>query len=94
MKVTFQFWENLGDQVRQAGDFINPANRTFKVEVGIPNDDRAIKPNLTAKLQINDYTNETAILIPQSIISENAEGEQYVYIVENKDEENNGTAKK
>lgn len=78
--------------VRQAGDFINPANRTFKVEVAIPNADKTIKPNLTAKLKINDYTNEDAILIPQSIISENAEGEQYVYIVNDKNENEEGIA--
>ena len=28
---------------------------------------------------INDYRNQQAILIPQSIISENSEGKQYVY---------------
>ncbi len=80
--------------VRQAGDFINPANRTFKVEVGLPKGDTSIKPNLTAKLKINDYTSENAILIPQSVISENAEGEQYIYIVENKNSKSEGTAKK
>ncbi|WP_242202951.1 efflux RND transporter periplasmic adaptor subunit [Aestuariivivens insulae] len=68
-------------KVRQAGSFINPANRTFKVEIAIGNTDKNIKPNLTAKLKINDYINEKAILIPQSIISENAEGEQYVYTI-------------
>ncbi len=71
-------------KVRQAGNFINPSNRTFKIEVFVPNKDRTIKPNLTAKLQINDYTNPKAILIPQSIISENANGEQFVYVVKNK----------
>ena len=71
-------------KVRQAGSFINPANRTFKIEVAIPNKDKNIKPNLTAKLRINDYTNEKAILIPLNIISENAEGEQYVYTIANK----------
>lgn len=71
-------------KVRQAGSFINPANRTFKVEVSIPNTNKNIKPNLTAKLKINDYTNEKAILIPLSIISENAKGEQYVYTITNK----------
>lgn len=71
-------------KIRQAGSFINPANRTFKVEVAIPNKDKNIKPNLTAKLRINDYTNEKAILIPLSIISENANGEQYVYTISNK----------
>ena len=76
--------KSFESKVRQAGNFINPANRTFKIEVMVPNYDSNIKPNLTAKLKINDYINEKAILIPQSIISENAEGEQYVYIITNK----------
>lgn len=75
---------SMDAKVRQAGSFINPANRTFKVEVAIPNKDKNIKPNLTAKLKINDYTNKNAILIPLSIISENAQGEQYVYTITSK----------
>jgi membrane fusion protein (multidrug efflux system) len=78
--------KTMNAKVRQTGDFINPANRTFKVEVAIPNTDGNIKPNLTAKLKINDYTNAKAILIPQSIISENAEGQQYVYTIIDKNE--------
>ncbi|WP_298532582.1 efflux RND transporter periplasmic adaptor subunit [uncultured Algibacter sp.] len=74
----------LDTKVRQAGNFINPANRTFKVEVAIPNHDKSIKPNLTARLKINDYSNENTILIPQSIISENALGQQYVYTIVDK----------
>jgi len=81
-------------KVRQAGNFINPANRTFKVEVAVPNKDKTIKPNLTAKLKINDYTNEEALLIPQSIISENADGKQYIYIVKNKNENEEGVAER
>ncbi|KJD35191.1 RND transporter [Tamlana sedimentorum] len=95
VKVEFPILGKTVDaKVRQAGNYINPANRTYKVEVGIPNKDASIKPNLTAKLKINDYTNENTFLIPQSIVSENAEGEQYIYIVENKDNNNQGVAKK
>ncbi|MBD0833544.1 efflux RND transporter periplasmic adaptor subunit [Aestuariibaculum sediminum] len=79
-------------KVRQAGDFINPDNRTFKVEVGLPNKDKTIKPNLTARLKINDYSNEKALLVPQSIISENANGEQYIYVISNKNSDNTGVA--
>lgn len=86
--------KTIDTKVRQAGDVINPANRTFKVEIGVPNKDKSIKPNLTARLKINDYTNEKAILVPQSIISENAEGEQYVYIVSDKKENNEGVVNK
>lgn len=77
--------ESMHAKVRQAGNFINPANRTFKVEIAVPNKNKKIKPNLTARLKINDYTNENALLIPQSIISENAKGQQYIYIVKNID---------
>lgn len=84
----------IDTKVRQAGNFINPANRTFKIEVAIPNKDKTIKPNLTAKLKINDYTNKNALLIPQSIISENANGEQYIYVVKNKDSNNEGIAER
>jgi len=76
--------KKMDSKVRQVGNFINPANRTFKVEVSVPNKDKSIKPNLTAKLRINDYSNENALLIPQGIISENADGEQYIYIVTDK----------
>ena len=78
--------KTMNAKIRQTGNFINPANRTFKIEIAVPNKDRAIKPNLTAKLKINDYTNENAILRPQDIISENANGEQYIYVVKDKNE--------
>lgn len=75
--------KTLNAKVRETGNFINPANRTFMIEIEVPNSDKSIKPNLTARLKINDYTNKNALLIPQSIISENAEGQQYVYIISN-----------
>ena len=77
--------KQLESKIRQVGDFIDPNNRTFKVEVSVPNNDNSIKPNLTAKLRINDYTNPEALLIPQSVISENATGEQYIYIIKDKE---------
>ncbi len=76
--------KTINTKVRQAGSFINAANRTFKIKVSVPNKDKTIKPNLTAKLKINDYSNPKAILIPQSIISENASGEQYIYVVKDR----------
>lgn len=79
--------KTMDAKIRQTGDFINPENRTFKVEIAVPNKDKDIKPNLTARLRINDYKNNEAILIPQSIISENAEGEQYIYVLENQEDE-------
>lgn len=81
-------------KIRQVGNFINPANRAFKIEIGVSNSSGDIKPNLTAKLKINDYTSKKAILIPQSIISENAKGQQYVYLASDKQDNKYAIAKK
>ena len=81
-------------KIRQASNYINPENRTFKVEIAVPNKDKSIKPNLTVKLKINDYTNKKALLIPQSIVSENSKGEQYIYVIIDKQEDNIAVVKK
>lgn len=86
--------DSLDTRVRNTGNFINPNNRSFTAEIPVPNKGGAIKPNLTARVQINDYTNQEALLIPQSIISENAEGEQYVYVAENTEGESYYQARK
>ncbi len=85
--------DTIVSKVRQTGNFIKPANRSFEIEIAIPNENGDIKPNLTARVQINDYSNNKAILIPQSLISENANGEQYVYII-NKENTSATTVKK
>ncbi len=86
--------EKVDASVRQVSDYINPNNRSFKIEIPVPNKSGSIKPNLTSRLKINDYTNKKAILIPQSIISENAVGEQYAYIASNVDGNDEAKAKK
>ncbi|MBQ4818815.1 efflux RND transporter periplasmic adaptor subunit [Aquimarina sp. MMG016] len=86
--------KTIDTKVRQVGNYINPNNRSFTVEVAVPNKEGIIKPNLTAKVKINDYTSEKAILIPQSIISENSEGDQYTYVTSGKDAKNVAEAKR
>ena len=86
--------KTITSSVRQVGNFINPNNRSFKVEIDVPNPKKDIKPNLTVQLKINDYQNKNAVLLPQSIISENAQGEQYIYVVVDKQNNNEATAQK
>ena len=86
--------EKLITKVDQVSNFINPGNRTFKININIPNQDKHIKPNLTAKIKINDYSSKEAVLIPQSIISENSLGEQYIFLAQDINPENEAIAKK
>jgi len=72
-------------KIRNVGNYINPNNRTFEIEIDVPNKDRAIKPNLLAKLEINDYSQEDAILIPANAIQENSKGDKYVFVISEKE---------
>ena len=65
--------------VRQTGNFINPNNRSFRVETPLSNPDEMIKPNLSCKLKINDYSNPEALMIPLRIIKQNAVGKKYIF---------------
>ncbi|MCM4159465.1 efflux RND transporter periplasmic adaptor subunit [Antarcticibacterium flavum] len=67
-------------KVRQVGNFINPNNRTFQIEVSLPNDEGMIKPNLIATVKLNDYTAEDATVIPESAVYKNSMGESLIYV--------------
>ena len=65
--------------VRQSGNYINPINRTFKIEMDIEKNNLNIKPNLNSKVKINDYSNDSALMINQNFISIDSENKEYVY---------------
>lgn len=65
--------------IRQVSNYINPSNRSFEIEVAIPNDEGMVKPNQIATVKVNDYKVENAIVIPENILQENSAGEQIIY---------------
>ena len=67
--------------VNQTGNFINPSNRTFRIEVPVENFDNRIKQNLDAKIKINIYKKDDAIVIPLRIVREVALGKNFVYVM-------------
>ena len=74
--------KNYVGRVRQVGSNINPANRSFSIEVSVPNPDNLLRPNQVAKLQIIDYSSKKAIAIPTNIILSNGDGSKYVYLAD------------
>jgi RND family efflux transporter MFP subunit len=69
-------------KVRQIGNYINPNNRTFSIEIALPNPDNLLRPNQVAILKIEDYTNPKAIILPENIIQETANGSKIVYVID------------
>ncbi len=70
----------LTGKIRQVGNFIDPANRTFGIEVAVPNPDNVLRPNQVAKLKIVDYTNKEALVVPSNIVQQDGQGNTYVFV--------------
>lgn len=75
--------KNYKGKVRQIGNFINPNNRSFGIEVSIPNPENLLRPNQVAKLKVIDYTVKNAIVVPSNIIQEDGKGNQFVFVASN-----------
>ena len=69
-------------KVRQVGNFINPNNRSFGVEVGLPNPDNLLRPNQVAKLKIIDYINKKVIVVPTNVVQEDGEQNKFIFTVD------------
>lgn len=79
-------------EIDRAGDFINPGNRTFKIHISLNDVKENLKPNLLADIRVQDFHQDTAVVIPSSIIQQDRNGNDYVYLLDKS--ENKTTVKK
>ncbi len=66
-------------KIRQVANNINPNNRSFGIEVSVPNSENLLRPNQVAKLKIIDYTNANAVVVPSNVIQVDGNGDQFVF---------------
>jgi len=78
----------LKSKISLVANYINPLNRTYRIEAEIPENNYKIKPNLNVKIRVNDYTNENAILILLNHINIDSNNDEYVYKIIKKDGKN------
>ncbi len=90
------FFNALGTEMEQkvsfVGQTINTANRTFKIQIDLPNKEGKIKPNLVGTVKINDFQKENTIAIPTNLIQIGTDGNKFLYVV--KEEAGKKIAKK
>lgn len=93
VKVNFpNLKKSFETKIDRNGDFINPNNRTFKIHININAFKENVKPNLLADLNIRDFSQDTAVIIPSKIIQQDRQGNDYVFVL--KIEGKKKTAKK
>ncbi len=68
-------------RVNAVSQVIDPNNRTFQIEMKIPQSEAGIKPNMLSVLTINDYTNQEALVVPLNIVQETGQ-EQFIFVAE------------
>jgi membrane fusion protein, multidrug efflux system len=72
--------KEMNSKISQVGNYINPANRSFKIRINIDNKDQSIKPNLLADIKIVDFET-TGIIIPATLVQQDQKGNNYVFTV-------------
>ena len=72
--------KKLDTEVVQVGQFINPSNRTFKIEIALDDQKDVYKPNMLVAINLLDQTADTAIVVPSSVVQQAPNGDSFVYV--------------
>lgn len=73
--------DSLRTKITFASKTIDPASRSFEVQVNLPSN-KKYRPNMLAVLKIVDYQNAKAIVVPISAIQKSESGD-FVYVAVN-----------
>ncbi len=73
--------KEFASKITRTGNFINPNNRTFIINIDLTEFNENVKPNLLADVKILDYKKDTAVVVLSRIIQQDRKGNEYIYIV-------------
>ena len=69
-------------EVLQVGQFIQEGNRTFSINVSLP-EANGVKPNQMVHVALQDYRNDEALTVPASLVQQDVEGNDFIYTLKN-----------
>lgn len=70
--------------ITRVGNVINPGNRSFKIQIKVPNPSESVKLNAICTLELCDFRKENSLVVPSFIIQQDGKG-YFVYAVQNND---------
>ncbi|MCX6219717.1 MAG: efflux RND transporter periplasmic adaptor subunit [Bacteroidia bacterium] len=73
------FGKEIESKLSFTSRFIDPSNRTFKVECRFSTNEFELRANMIAYVKIKDYTSEAALVLPVNIVQSNQSG-KFVYV--------------
>lgn len=72
--------KTVNGKITSVSEYINPANRTFKISVDVGKAGKELKPNMLTRILLFDYKTDKAIVIPNEVIQYDQKG-NYVYVI-------------
>ncbi len=83
VKIYFPAYDECIDAtISRTGNIVNPDNRSFVIESRIINKDKKLKPNLIAEIELKEYENDKALIIPSKIVKQDLDGNYFVFVIE------------
>lgn len=77
--------KSIQTTISSIGQVISPNNRTFTIEVQLPENDDLLKPNLLAVVRISDFEAKDAVVVPTNLIQTDNSGD-FIYIAKQGEE--------
>lgn len=68
--------------IKRRGMYVNPTNRTINVEIPVNQPNDSFLPNLIALVQVRDYYDSTAVLLPSNVVLEDNQGKTFVFVLD------------
>jgi RND family efflux transporter MFP subunit len=75
--------DTISTKISLIGNTIKTANRTFEVRMDLPAGNSNLKPNLVGSVRFADYSADSTVVLPSSLIMKDAEERSFVFINEN-----------
>lgn len=69
------------ERISMIGRSIDPANRTFKIEINMANRGGQLKPNLLTLVELTDKSIDDALMVPTELIQQDVSGNTFIYTV-------------
>lgn len=83
VKVVFpSVGDTLSAKLDHVGEYIDPANRTFKVTVRVPQGERMMRPNLLSDISIQDLHLDSALVVPARAVLQDVSGNNYLFVLD------------
>lgn len=82
VQVIIENGDTLEAKIDQIGAYINPGNRTFKINCRVI-DGTPLRPNQLTTLRIRDMAKDSAYVLSPRLIMEDASGDSYIYMLGN-----------